>query len=110
MSLDAENFPEEVKIQYVWVCQHESCCRQGATEVLATFEAYAGERVKVEGVGCQGQCNLGPTVRVLPDEIWYCRIKPENVSEIVESHLQGGEPVQRLLHPRIHLQYQYYGE
>lgn len=110
MGHGSDNSSEEGRTRWVWVCQHDSCCKQGAAEVLAAFETYPGERVKVEGVGCQGQCNLGPTVRVLPDEIWYCRIKPENVSEIVESHLQGGEPVKRFLHPRIHLQYQYYGE
>lgn len=110
MGNGSENSPEEVNNRCVWVCQHESCCRQGSAEVLAAFEAYANETLKVEGVGCQGQCNLGPTVRVLPDETWYCRVKPENVSEIVESHLEGGEPVQKFLHPRIHFQYQYYSD
>ena len=45
---------------------------------------------------------MGATVRVLPDEIWYCRVKPENVEAIVEQHLKQCEPVKALLHPRFH--------
>jgi (2Fe-2S) ferredoxin len=41
-------------------------------------------------------------VRVLPDETWYCRVKPADVPTIVEHHLEGGEPVAELLHPRFH--------
>lgn len=58
--------------------------------------------VEVCAAGCQGQCNMGVTVRVLPDETWYCRVRPEDVPAIVEQHLQGGEAVERLLHPRMH--------
>jgi len=110
MANGLDSSSEERNIRCVWVCQHESCCRQGSARVLAAFEAYASETLKVEAVGCQGQCNLAPTVRVLPDETWYCRVKPEDVDEMVESHIQGGEPVQRLLHPRLHFQYQYDSE
>ncbi|MDJ1182850.1 (2Fe-2S) ferredoxin domain-containing protein [Roseofilum casamattae] len=91
----------------IWVCQHQSCLRNGSAEVLAAFQAKVGDEFVVEGVGCQGQCNLGPTVRVLPDGVWYCRIHPENIPEIVESHLRGGEPVKSLLHPRLHPQFYY---
>ncbi len=93
----------------VWVCQHQSCYKNGAAKVLAVFQHYAPETVTVKAVECQGQCNLGPIVRVLPDEVWYCRVKPESVPEIVESHLQQGKPVRALLHPRLHPQYQYWG-
>lgn len=45
---------------------------------------------------------MGATVRVLPDETWYARVKPEDVPEIVEQHLNQNKPVERLLHPRLH--------
>ncbi len=45
---------------------------------------------------------MGATVRMLPDEVWYCRVKPEQVATIVEQHLNQGEPVTALLHPRFH--------
>lgn len=86
----------------VLVCQYINCLGNGSAEVLAAFSALAIPGIVVIGSECQGQCNMGPTVRVLPDEIWYCRVKPQDVPEIVEQHLQQGKPVDRLLHPRFH--------
>jgi (2Fe-2S) ferredoxin len=76
--------------------------RNGSAAVLAAFEAESLPEVTVKGSGCQGQCNMGPTVRVLPEEIWYCRVKPIDVPLIVEQHFEGGKPVEALLNPRIH--------
>lgn len=86
----------------VWVCQYINCQNNGSAEVLAAFSEHPVPDVTIVGSACQGQCNMGPTVRVLPDQTWYCRIKPSDVPEIVESHLKNGKPVERLLHPRMH--------
>lgn len=88
-------------VRQVWVCQHRNCQAQGSEAVLAAFLCNMTE-VQVQGQECQGQCNLGPTVRVLPDQTWYCRVKPEDVPEIVAQHIYGDRPVDRLLHPRLH--------
>jgi (2Fe-2S) ferredoxin len=40
-------------------------------------------------------------VVVYPEGIWYGRVRPEDVAEIVERHLIGGEPVERLLVPEL---------
>lgn len=92
----------------VLICQHQSCQRQGSIAVLEAFQNVNLEGVTIEASGCLGQCNTGPTVRVMPDEIWYYRVKPEDVPLIVEQHLKQGEPVQDKLNPRIHPRYQYY--
>jgi (2Fe-2S) ferredoxin len=87
----------------VWVCQYTNCTRNGSAEVLEAFRAadpIAG--VTIQTTSCLGQCSVGPTVRVTPDEIWYCRVKPGDVPSIVEQHLEGNEPVRSLLHPRFH--------
>jgi (2Fe-2S) ferredoxin len=88
----------------VWVCQHRNCQAQGSALVLAAFESglSASDGVTVCGSECQGQCNLAVTVRVLPDQVWYCRVKAEDVPSIIEQHLLGNQPIQRLLHPRWH--------
>ncbi|MBL1176507.1 (2Fe-2S) ferredoxin domain-containing protein [Pantanalinema sp. GBBB05] len=86
----------------VIVCQYVNCRGNGSEQVLAAFQSQTISGVTVVASGCQGQCNMGPTVRVLPDEIWYCRVKPEDVPAIVTQHLQAGQPVDRLLHPRFH--------
>lgn len=89
-------------MKQVLVCQYVSCCANGSREVLESFQANQVPEIEVIPSECQGQCNMGPTVRVLPDEIWYCRVKPEDVLEIMQQHLKDGEPVERLLHPRFH--------
>ncbi|MEM8603788.1 MAG: (2Fe-2S) ferredoxin domain-containing protein [Cyanobacteria bacterium P01_F01_bin.86] len=94
--------PDKIQRQLVTVCQNRSCLRSGADEVLAKFQEYQSAHLLVSGCECQGQCGSGPTVRVMPGDIWYCRVKSEDVSIIVDEHLQQGKPVERLLHPRIH--------
>lgn len=87
----------------VTVCQHRSCARNGSEQVLAAFQQHSSERVMVSGCECQGQCGSGPTVRVMPADVWYCRVKPEDVATIVEQHLTAdGQPVGKLLNPRFH--------
>lgn len=87
----------------VLICQNRSCLNNGSAEVLAAFQAAELPGVEVEGSPCLGQCSSGPTVRVVFDETWYCRVKPEDVPAIVEQHLLGGIPLEAKLNPRIHL-------
>ena len=87
----------------VTICQHRSCARNGSEQVLAAFQQQQPDRVMVSGCECQGQCGSGPTVRVMPANVWYCQVKPEDVTTIIEQHLtEGGEPVEALLNPRFH--------
>jgi len=87
----------------VFICQSQSCLAQGSAEVLAAF--LESSDVSIVSSNCQGQCHLGATVRILPDEIWYCRVKPTDVDAIVEFHLKNNQPVDRLFHPRFHPTY-----
>ncbi|MBW4542294.1 MAG: (2Fe-2S) ferredoxin domain-containing protein [Myxacorys chilensis ATA2-1-KO14] len=89
----------------VLVCQSRSCLANGSAEVLAAFLAGSTPDISISASECQGQCHLGATVRVLPDEVWYCRVKPKDVAEIAHQHLQHGHPVDHLLHPRLHPRY-----
>ncbi len=84
------------------ICQYHSCARNRAVEVLKTFQEIAPTDVLVSASDCMGQCSSGTTVYVTPDRTWYCRVKPEDVTEIVAQHLQLNQPVERLLHPRFH--------
>ncbi|GAC1464498.1 MAG: hypothetical protein NVSMB70_10530 [Chamaesiphon sp.] len=86
----------------VLICQYRSCLAGGSAEVLAAFEAAEIPGFTVRGVDCQGQCSSGPTVRIIPEETWYCRVQPSDVSLIVEQHLKGGHQVKAKLNPRIH--------
>ena len=48
--------------------------------------------------GCFGFCEKGPIVKVLPDNTFYVRVKPEDAAEIVAEHVLKGRKVQRLLY------------
>jgi NADH:ubiquinone oxidoreductase subunit F (NADH-binding)/(2Fe-2S) ferredoxin/formate hydrogenlyase subunit 6/NADH:ubiquinone oxidoreductase subunit I len=82
------------------VCQGTGCVSAGATRVHREFERQILEHklidVEVKLTGCRGFCQIGPSTIVDPDDILYCRLKPDDVKEIVDSHLINGIPVSRL--------------
>ena len=92
----------------ILVCQHRSCLRIGSDQVLKAFQAYISPNLMVSASSCLGLCGSGPNVRVIPDDIWYCRVKTSDVPLIFEHHLQHGKPIKRLLHTRLHPQYDAY--
>jgi (2Fe-2S) ferredoxin len=44
---------------------------------------------------------FGPSIVVYPEGIWYGHVSVADVPEIVERHLVGGEPVERLRMRRL---------
>ncbi len=87
----------------VLVCQHRSCRKQGATAVLAAFQTLVTIDLTVIGSACLGECGNGPMVLIIPAQIWYSRVHPDEVSAVVERHLKGGHPVVPMLYPKYHL-------
>lgn len=86
----------------ILVCQNTSCLERDSAKVLAAFRAEKlPSNIKVTASGCQGQCSVGATVRLVPDEVWYCRVKPQDVPMICD-RLCRGEVVSEKLNPRIH--------
>lgn len=53
--------------------------------------------VRANQAGCLDQCEHGPNVVVYPDGVWYGRVTLEDVDEIIESHIVGNAPVERLM-------------
>lgn len=86
----------------VLVCQNSSCRKKDAAGVLAAFQAHPVTGVEVVGSSCLGQCGNGPMVLVVPDEIWYSRVHPNEVPAVVKRHLLGGKPVAAMLYRRFH--------
>ncbi|GAP94435.1 (2Fe-2S) ferredoxin domain-containing protein [Leptolyngbya sp. NIES-2104] len=86
----------------VRICQHKTCRKQGAAKVLKTFQSLAPDHISIEPSGCLGQCGNGSMVLVLPDEVWYCRVSPEEVSAIVDRHLIQGHPIKAMLYRKFH--------
>jgi (2Fe-2S) ferredoxin len=86
----------------VMVCQNTACRKAGAKQVLQAFQAHAGSDIRVEGRPCLGQCGNGPMVIVLPEQVWYCRVQPDEVPAVVKRHLYGGEPIRAMLYRKFH--------
>lgn len=53
---------------------------------------------KVVMTGCFGFCEQGPIVKVIPDNTFYTKVKPEDAKEIIEEHVIKGRSVKRLLY------------
>ena len=56
-------------------------------------------KVRVNKAGCLDQCALGVTVVVYPEAVWYGGVTVDDVDEIIERHILGGEAVERLVIP-----------
>jgi (2Fe-2S) ferredoxin len=83
----------------------ECCSPSGEGELHRLFKAKLSERgipnsrVRANKAGCLDQCEAGPTVVVYPEAVWYGHVTPADVDEIIDSHIIGGKPVQRLIIP-----------
>jgi NADH:ubiquinone oxidoreductase subunit F (NADH-binding)/(2Fe-2S) ferredoxin len=84
------------------VCGGTGCSGQQSEAILDSLklelEANALENdVQVVRTGCFGQCSLGPIVKVIPGDVVYTKVKPDDAKEIVEEHVIKGHKVERLL-------------
>ena len=55
-------------------------------------------KVDVRATGCHGMCEQGPNVAIYPEEIYYVKVTPEDVPEIVKQTIQGKTVVERLVY------------
>jgi (2Fe-2S) ferredoxin len=104
--------------RHVFVCTNErpaddprGCCKaKGGVEVRDKMKAELKARgisklVRANNAGCLDQCERGVTVVVYPEQVWYGGVTVDDVAEIVDKHLVGGQVVERLLIPnQPHLQ------
>jgi (2Fe-2S) ferredoxin len=95
--------------RHVFVCHNvrpegaprPSCTKDGKSELLPQLQMFAkaaglAGKIRVNKSGCLDQCEHGPTVVVYPEAVWYGHVQPEDAEEIVNEHLVGGRPVERL--------------
>lgn len=96
----------------VFVCTGKSCNAVGAQDVKAEFTRVLEEKGIRQGketkgrnpmgsillteCGSIGFCTVGTAVMVYPDGTLYGQVQAEDVAEIVEKHIEGGEVVERL--------------
>lgn len=95
--------------KHVFICTNqrengEPCCNNiGGTAAFA----YAKDRIgalgkngpgaiRINKAGCLGRCDNGPVMVVYPEETWYSFVDNDDVEEIIQQDLIGGQVVERL--------------
>lgn len=95
--------------RHVFVCLNarpegaprRSCTADGTSDLHTELQqrvkaAGLGGRVRINKSGCLDQCEHGPMAVVYPEAVWYGHLQPEDAAAIIEEHLLGGRPVERL--------------
>jgi (2Fe-2S) ferredoxin len=81
------------------------CCNPDASDALRNcFKAELKRRnlgplVRANVAGCLDQCELGPTVVIYPQQIWYGGVRCEDVPRIIEETILGGRVIEELRIP-----------
>jgi NADH:ubiquinone oxidoreductase subunit F (NADH-binding)/(2Fe-2S) ferredoxin/NAD-dependent dihydropyrimidine dehydrogenase PreA subunit len=84
------------------VCTGTGCVAAKGFDLRDTLAKALEERgltkdYLVVSTGCNGFCAAGPIIVVQPESIFYQKVTPKDVNAIIDGHLLGGKPVQRLL-------------
>ncbi|HWQ30254.1 MAG TPA: NADH-ubiquinone oxidoreductase-F iron-sulfur binding region domain-containing protein [Negativicutes bacterium] len=89
----------------VLVCCGTGCIANGSLKVYEEFKRLLDEkgidtevRPLIKSTGCNGLCERGPIVKIIPDDISYFKVNVGDVPEIVERSILGNEVVERLLY------------
>lgn len=87
----------------ILTCGGTGCQASDSAKIAENMQACLEEfgitdKVKVITTGCFGFCEKGPIVKIIPDNTFYTKVKPEDAVEIVKEHIIGGRKVERLLY------------
>ncbi|GAB5388730.1 MAG: NAD(P)H-dependent oxidoreductase subunit E [Alphaproteobacteria bacterium] len=78
-----------------------SCARQGALKLVNYLKARAKEKgvsgIRVNKSMCLDRCELGPVFVIYPEGIWYHANSTQDMDQILDQHIIGGQPVKRLM-------------
>ena len=81
------------------------CCDPEGSEALRdAFKNEVKRRgldplVRANKAGCLDQCELGPTVVIYPQAIWYGGVQKEDVPRIISETVLAGRVIEELLIP-----------
>ena len=53
-------------------------------------------KIRINQAGCLDRCEEGPVLVVYPEGVWYTYVDTTDIDEIIDTHLIGGEIVERL--------------
>jgi NADH-quinone oxidoreductase subunit F len=86
----------------ITVCNGTGCQAYGSKSIVAAFQDEVkkqklGTRVDIKAIGCPGFCERGTLVVIKPKDIFYQRVRPKDVPEILSETIGKGNVINRLL-------------
>lgn len=95
--------------QHVFCCTNtrppahpRGCCTANGSEKLRNYMKVRAKELGLDGVrintaGCLDRCELGPTMVIYPEGVWYGYRSTADIDEILQRHLVEGGRVERLM-------------
>lgn len=89
---------EEAYTYKIQVCYGAGCMSAGCKDLYDTLQLllareHMDQQIMLSRTGCIGSCELGPSLFILPDGVYYPRLSVDDLDEIVERHLKHNEVV-----------------
>jgi NADH-quinone oxidoreductase subunit F len=93
----------DAKKTVVRICSTTGCRAGGAVKIIDTLckevtKQGLDDKVEIKKVGCRGFCEKGPLLVLGPKNIFYQKLKPADIPEIVSETLGRGIIIDRLLY------------
>jgi (2Fe-2S) ferredoxin len=78
------------------------CCSEKGSEKLRNYMKVRAKELgiadtRVNAAGCLDRCELGPTMVIYPEGVWYTYRDTADIDEILTTHVIGGGRVERLM-------------
>src|SRR5262249_49795201 len=78
-----------------------SCADKGSEDLRDYMKRRAKDlglkKVRINSAGCLDRCELGPTVVIYPEGVWYSVTSKADIDEVLQTHLIDGGRVERLM-------------
>ncbi|HAQ18172.1 MAG TPA: hydrogenase [Prolixibacteraceae bacterium] len=89
--------------EIIQVCTGGGCIACGSLNVRTQLAEKIEERglsgkFMVKGTGCLGPCSKGPVILMKKSGTFYENVQLADIDSIIDEHLIGGKPVEKLLH------------
>ena len=89
--------------EIIQVCTGGGCIACGSLNVRSQLAEKLEERglsgkFLVKGTGCMGPCSKGPVILMKKSGIFYENVQLADINSLIDEHLIGGNPVEKLLH------------
>ncbi|MBW2569190.1 MAG: 4Fe-4S binding protein [Deltaproteobacteria bacterium] len=93
----------DTKKTVVKICSTTGCRAGGAAKIINILTEEVtkqglDDKVEIKKVGCRGFCEKGPLLVLGPKNIFYQKLKPADIPEVVSETLAKGIIVDRLLY------------